>query len=166
MSFNKDWVKSFSFGYICENISGSMGVKKWVIVCSYVVVSIVLLMHSFIPHTHHDDGICFHHHHSSSHEQKTCCTYLGEQQEHNHGSVDNCNLDVFVIRPEVCDDNIPSVTLAYSLMYHFIPSLFAAGIDLPETDISFSDACYFLHYKSVYAGFPYSLRAPPMPVIA
>ena len=140
-----------------------MNIKKFVIYCCYVAVTIVLLAHSFIPHAHHDGKVCFMHaqlHHGCDDSHNTC--EHGHDHNHSHDLPDACHMDDFVIRPDINENHENSFSVDASFAYNYVYLLPCLTIIIPETEYHYRAKPYLLHYKSVYAGTIRSLRAPPV----
>ena len=136
-----------------------MDIKKAIIYSCYIIVSIVLLAHSFVPHVHHDGKVCFmhtqlHHDHDSSHDD---CTH-----EHDHSSPEDCNMNDFVIRPEVNENQNNDFSIEASFANSAVDLLACMEINLSEAVCQYRGKTHLVHYKSVYAGSINSLRAPPI----
>ena len=136
-----------------------MDIKKAIIYSCYIIVSIVLLTHSFVPHVHHDGKVCFmhtqlHHDHGESHNN---CNH---NLEHNHYSPEDCNIKGFVIRPEINQNNEFSIDASFANSY--IDLLPCMEINLSEAVCQYRGKPYLIHYKSVYTGSTNCLRAPPV----
>jgi len=136
-----------------------MNIKKFVIYCCYVAVSTVLLAHTFVPHVHHDGKVCFIHtqlHHDCEDSHDAC------DHEHEHDSPESCNMNDFVIRPDINENHENNFSIDASFAYYYIDLLSCLTIVVPDIDYHYRAKPYLLHYKSVYAGTLHCLRAPPV----
>lgn len=141
-----------------------MRFRQWIIYSCCVLAGLILLAHAFVPHIHHDGGICFAKEHSlhvvSGHEQGGGDTH---KQGHDHGPFEDCELNDLQIRPEVNESITPDLANRFSLNFHLIflpdnesPVLYPAFTKRPDNP-------YLCLPLPALTGCSHSLRAPPAP---
>ena len=140
-----------------------MKVKKAIIYFCYVLVSITLLAHSFIPHVHHDGHICLITEYLCD-DHNSCDT--GEHHSHCHDNTDSddCLIKNFILRPGSNNQDTPDIYSFANYTFHFIcilPDLLSTDpFDLTDKQ----DIPYLINYKTVFTNHSHGLRAPPFSI--
>lgn len=132
-----------------------MDLRKWIVYSFCALAGLVLLAHAFIPHIHHDGGICFV-------KEHICGTSeCGHGHKHDHGPLENCKLNDVQIRPEVNESITPDLSDQFLLNYQLILSPIEETLILSSLASQSQYKPYLLLYTSVLASSSHSLRAPP-----
>lgn len=145
-----------------------MRLKRIVALTLLLLANMFLLVHTVLPHSHHDGVVCFslfeltHQTHCSEpHDDMGTCCGQEKHAHHHHTNSEDCNLREIVLRQgdNMHDDVVPCAN-CLSLQYS-IYSLNDLFLLAPQFGERLDLKPYIITYISPYVGTTTSLRAPP-----
>ena len=141
-----------------------MRLKRSITLMFFFLTSMLLLVHAVLPHYHHDRVICFSSEtqcvNVSESDTSKCCQ--SHQEDHQHGSLEDCDLKNIVIRQDNTFDNelIPYIN-SLSFLYVLYP-LNTFFLEAPEFGFHKKEKPYINNYTSTLYGLTLSQRGPPV----
>lgn len=146
-----------------------MRVKRIIALALLLLANMFLLVHTALPHSHHDGVVCFslfelaHQAHCSDpHDDMSACCGQEKHTHHHNANSEDCDLKEIVIRQDngAHQDIIPCAG-CLSLQYT-IYSLNELFLLAPQYGEQLDLKPYIITYISPYVGTTSSLRAPPV----